>query len=365
MNRRSRNFLRNLSFNLTFCVLAGVLFVIFRFFGTFDFENPGTPISSLHLMHAFLEGFAVGILNGFSITVIDLLVDTERFKRRSFRYTIIFKSLAYCFSIAISVVLIFGLNDLLMGKQEIPVKIDSDTGNRITRMYIIAVFTYIICMNVLLNLFKEADKKFGPGVMLKLFSGRYYHPVIEERIFMFLDLKSSTSIAERLGHIKYSRLVQDCFYDVTDIVEKYHAEIYQYVGDEIVLTWETEKGIENENCIWFFFEFQKKLAKNSERYTEYYNVVPEFKAGINCGSVTVCEIGEIKKDIAYHGDVLNTASRIQGLCNTYNKEVLISEMLNKKVPKEKFFKRELIGEILLRGKEAPVGVYSLEIPKSN
>jgi adenylate cyclase len=342
-------------------VIAGILFVVFRFFGTFDFENHGMPISSLHLMHSFIEGIAVGILNGFAISIIDLLVDTDNFKRRSFRYTIIFKSAAYCFSIVISVVLIFGLNDLLMGRQEIPVKVDPETGNQMTRMYVIAVSAYIICLNILINLLKEADKKFGPGIMLKLFSGRYYHPVIEERIFMFLDLKASTSIAEKLGHIKYSSLIQDCFYDITDIVEKYQAEIYQYVGDEIVLTWDVEKGMKNENCFRFYFEFKQKLERRKEYYKNTYGVSPEFKAGLNCGTVTVCEIGEIKKDIAYHGDVLNTASRIQGLCNSYGKPVLISEMLNKKMPKEKTFKRELIGEILLKGKETPVGVYSLEL----
>ena len=58
--------------------------------------------------------------------------------------------------------------------------------------------------------------------------------------------------------------------------------------------------------------------------------------------------------------MLNTASRIQGLCNLYDKEVLISESLNKAMPKERSFKRELIGEISLKGKETVVGVYSLE-----
>ena len=360
MTRRTRNYLRNLVFNLIFCISAGLLFVVFRFFGSFDFENHGMPISSLHLMHAFQEGLAVGILNGFAISLIDLFVDTDSFKRRSFRYTIIFKSLAYSISIAVSVVLIFGLNDILMGRQETTVNPNPEIGNYMTRMYIIAVSAYIILLNILINLLKEADKKYGPGIMLKLFSGKYYQPVIEDRIFMFLDLKASTTIAEKLGHIKYSRLIQDCFYDVTDIVEKYKAEIYQYVGDEIVLSWETSKGIENENCFRFYFDFSKKLESKSEYYIRTYNIVPEFKAGLNCGTVTVCEIGEIKKEIAYHGDVLNTASRIQGLCNLYDKEVLISESLNKAMPKERSFKRELIGEISLKGKETVVGVYSLE-----
>jgi adenylate cyclase len=35
----------------------------------------------------------------------------------------------------------------------------------------------------------------------------------------------------------------------------------------------------------------------------------------------------IKKEIAYHSDVLNTAARIQGQCNPMGKTLLISERL--------------------------------------
>ncbi len=355
-----KSFLKNLVYNLVFCFLAGVLFVVFRFFGTFDYENPSVAITAEHLFHAFIEGAVVGMLNGLSISVIDLLVDTEGFKRNSFRYTIIFKSIAYSFSIAVSVVIIFALNDILMSGKQRTVEVDIETGNQLTRMYVVSVFVYIICINILINLLKEARKKFGPGIMLKLFSGKYYHPKIEDRIFMFLDLKASTTIAEKLGHIKYSSLIQDCFYDITEIVDKCRAEIYQYVGDEIVLSWVTETGLENNNCFRMYFEFRKKLYDKKEYYLKKYSLLPEFKAGMNCGTVTVCEIGEIKKDIAYHGDVHNTASRIQGLCNVYDKEVLISDSLNRVMPKDKMYRQELIGELSLKGKETTVGVYSLE-----
>lgn len=360
MNRKMKSILKNLIYNLFFCFFAGTLFVVFRFFGTFDYENPAIAITTEHLLHSFIEGAVVGLLNGLTITVIDIFVDTKRFKRNSFRYTIIFKSIAYCLSIALSIVIIFALNDILMSGKERGVKIDVETGNQLTRMYVISVFVYIMCINILLNLLKEAQKKFGPGIMLKLFSGKYYQPKIEDRIFMFLDLKASTAIAEKLGRVKYSSMIQDCIYDITEIVETNRAEIYQYVGDEIVLSWELEAGIENNNCFRLYFDYRNKLSDNSEYYLKKYSLLPEFKAGMNCGSVTVCEIGEIKKDIAYHGDVLNTASRIQGLCNIYNKEVLISESLNRAMPKERSFKRELIGEISLKGKETVVGVYSLE-----
>ena len=69
---------------------------------------------------------------------------------------------------------------------------------------------------------------------------------------MFMDLRGSTAIAEKLGHHKYSEMMQSCFHDLTSIVINYKASIYQYVGDEVVLTWEKERGITNNNCIKAF-----------------------------------------------------------------------------------------------------------------
>ena len=81
---------------------------------------------------------------------------------------------------------------------------------------------------------------------------------------------------------------------------------------------------------------------------------------MNCGTVTVAEVGELKKEIAYHGDVLNTASRIQDKCNEYDKPLLISNNLYKKMPRTGFFNIDLIGEMMLKGKMNPVAIYSVE-----
>lgn len=88
-------------------------------------------------------------------------------------------------------------------------------------------------------------KKFGPGHMFQIIMGRYHKPSTENRIFMFLDLKDSTTIAEKLGHIIYSKLLQQCFFDLNKLIPNSRAEIYQYVGDEAVLTWK----IKNSNPI--------------------------------------------------------------------------------------------------------------------
>ena len=179
---------------------------------------------------------------------------------------------------------------------------------------------------------------------------------------MFLDMKSSTTIAERLGHIKYSQLVQDCFRDI-NVVLPFRAEIYQYVGDEVVLTWEKQRGLVNANCIMAYFAFADKLKEKEEHYNSKYGLVPEFKAGINLGNITIAEVGEVKREIAYHGDTINTAARLQNECNRLALSYWFLKNLLKQLQVEPLIKAVLKGQVQLRGKHESINIYSIE--KSN
>ena len=174
---------------------------------------------------------------------------------------------------------------------------------------------------------------------------------------MFLDLQSSTTLAEKLGHIEYSLLIQDCFNDL-GVVEEEGAQIYQYVGDEAVLTWEVKKHPNRERFIEAFFRFKKEIASREAHYRERYGILPFFKAGAHIGTVTVTEIGKFKREIAYHGDPINTAARIQGKCNELNAEILISDALMTYVSSTSFDTAE-VGTIQLKGKQNQVQLYSL------
>lgn len=175
----------------------------------------------------------------------------------------------------------------------------------------------------MINSFNQVNEKFGPCIFYKLLIGKYHRPKEEEKIFMFIDMKSSTAYAERLGHIKFSELIQGCFFYLTDVVRRFKAQVYKYVGDEVILFCELKEGLENANRIKTFFGFQGAICKKGYYYNQKYNFIPEFKAGMNVGFVTVAEVGEIKKEIENDGDVFSTAARIQSVCNDYNRKLLI------------------------------------------
>ncbi len=176
---------------------------------------------------------------------------------------------------------------------------------------------------------------------------------------MFVDMNSSTTIAEKLGHLAYSNLIKDCFYDLA-VVQHYNAQIYQYVGDEAVLTWERFKMKKVTECIDAFWAFDDELSKKSEYYKDTYGIIPEFKAGMSIGMVTVVEIGDIKKEIAYHGNTLNTASRIEAVCNIYNEKLLISKKMYDEFSKEESsYIYTKIAETQLKGKHGITEIYGI------
>jgi len=174
-----------------------------------------------------------------------------------------------------------------------------------------------------------------------------------------MDLKSSTTYAELLGHRKYSELIQDCFSDLTPAVSACKAKIYQYVGDEAVLSWKYDKGIEHADCVRVFFQFKSILKARSQYYHETYGFVPEFKAGIHGGDIMVAEVGYIKRSIAYHGDAINTAARIQGQCNNFERDILLSGKVVKDVLKNNHAEFIELENIQLKGKKEKVTLFSI------
>jgi adenylate cyclase len=207
--------------------------------------------------------------------------------------------------------------------------------------------------------FLQMENKFGPGKLTQIFFGKYNIPREEERVFMFLDLKSSTTIAENLGGIKYHLFLKELFSDITTPILETGGEIYQYVGDEVVLSWPTE-GSGNLNYIRCFFAIQQLLKSEENKYLQRFGVKPYFKAGAHHGTVIAGEIGVVKRDITYSGDVLNTTARIQSMCNELHSSFLISNDLLDLHPipySDWIIERK--GEIQLKGKSETIELMSI------
>ncbi len=305
-----------------------------------------------------LEGFRVatfiGIVTGIFYAILELIFETPKMKRKSLGMRILIKTVSYSFLVLTLLSIASDYVGYITGQENLISK------ERIIQTGAIwSIATFFLLASVLFSFLRLVNEKFGPGVLLHMIIGKYRKPRVEKKIFMFLDLTSSTSIAEKLGYMKYSSLIQQCFYDLNEIVLQNDGQIYQYVGDEAVISWDYDKGVRENACINCYFEFRRKLESRREFYEGEFGTFPQFKAGLHGGELVVTEVGVVKKEIAYHGDVINTTSRIQKECNTYEAELLISGfLLNDLNPSHQHLING-IGDVLLKGKNKSVQLHAI------
>lgn len=203
----------------------------------------------------------------------------------------------------------------------------------------------------------KINEKYGPGVFWEFLRGKYFRPKKEKRIFLFIDMTDSTTIAEKLGHRKQYNLLNDFFYDISLAILDTKGRIYQYAGDEILVSW--MDSIDNKrNCVECISLAKTYIQARKDDYQKKYDLIPTFKAGIHAGEVTVGEIGSLKRELVYTGDTMNTTARIRSKCGDLNAETLCSQSFVEGIENGKIIFEE-IGELPLKGKSQKVELYKI------
>jgi adenylate cyclase len=333
---------------------AALVFGLIRIWGieTIPAFERVLPFSLTRLLQQIT---VIGFASGIPFGIVDILLQSNRLHKRKYWHIIALKS-------AIQVLIaLFAMIAMARFSLRYFEDIELSVAAFVFSPTSILWVGYSAIVSIIIYFVEVIKQKIGGKVLLNLLLGKYYTPRIETRIFQFLDMKDSTTHAENLGHVRFSSLIQDCFSDLTSAIIKHKVEVYQYVGDEAVLTWHLRDGFENANCIQVYYSFMDTINKKKVYYENRYGFVPFFKAGVHLGDVTVSEVGVIKREIAYHSDVLNTAARIQSRCNEFNAELLVSDDLKTNLEKTGFYNYEHIGGLALKGKNQPVNIYKVTL----
>jgi len=353
MSKLQSNLLKILSYYIV------IIFIwVLAFFFLFSFQVNESSVFSIYkeedLENIFFSGIIAGLIWGSIFKLAKALIKLVQ----NFLFSVIGLLLVNISSAYLLLYAMYRIGNLF-SHQNFPEDL-----SQLLELYnsqtFYAILFYFFIVGSLIDVFNDVDRKLGKGMLLKFLFGKYYTPVEEERIFLFMDLKSSTYYAEKLGHFKYSGLIQDCFKDISEAVNKNQAEIYQFVGDEVVLTWKLKKGIKNHRCLHLYFDFVKQIESRGDYYQKNYGMIPIFKGGIHSGKVMVAQVGELKTEIAYHGDAINAASRIQELCNQFDERFLLSGDLVKKISDiSPSFQFSSVGFQFLKGRQIPIEVFTL------
>lgn len=312
-----------------------------------------------HTLVEFLEAGSIGIVLGLLIGILEEFVFKKAFHKISSLAVTVIRALLYSLLISTILALVLSIEIAF----ENGISYSDATIQYLTSAQFRRDFLFSLAFITIALFLLQIIQLIGRANFFRLFFGLYRQPREVSRIFMFLDLKSSTSIAEKFGNKMYSAFIRDFFYDISDAIILFKGEIYQYAGDEIIVVWPS--GKENSNCIRCFFKMEELIQKKRNDYLTKYGIFPEFKAGIHTGKVIVTTVGKLKKEIVYHGDVLNTTARIEGKCNELDQRLLVSADILPYLKQENEYLVKVKGEIELRGKSKKLPLYGVQLAAEN
>lgn len=227
------------------------------------------------------------------------------------------------------------------------------------RTGLIAVCLSLVAVAVVVMMFQAAGLV-GYRTFMALLLGKYRRPYAERRFFLFVDVVGSTAIAERLGALEAHRFLAAVFSAVAEPIELCRGEIYQYVGDEIVITWVEADGVADARALRCFFAMRAALAMDANRFVQRFGVQPELRAALHLGEVIAGEIGQVRRAIVFHGDVMNTTGRLEQATREVGCFFIASAQALASVGPAPEIRTHDLGTLALRGRVEPIHAFCVE-----
>lgn len=305
-----------------------------------------TSIAAAAGLLGLIRGALAGALIGAAVSALGAFVlQAPNTRRAPFVVTVVVRSLAY---------LVIFLAAIAIAQFLVPNHPPARPVN-ISRDDVLFCFGATFVVSFLF----EVNSLLGQNVLLSFLTGRYHRPRVEQRVFLIMDLKNSTSAAERLGEVDFHRLLNRLMTDLSGPIVLRDGQIHKYVGDELIATWPLARGLKDATCVRACFAALARLAAHGADYEREFGSTAQVRASLHCGPVVVGEMGSVKKEIALLGDTLNTAARLVDACRDSGESVIASaDLLDRLVLPPGVVARSL-GPIRLRGKEQAIGLCAL------
>lgn len=303
-----------------------------------------------------LRGCVSGLLIGTGVGIGEEYVFIGRRRWRSYRAVTLFRVSCYAVLIVGALTLVNGASDWLVARGTlVEASRDYVFGPGAWRDIVFAFAVALVGTSWL-----EVRRLHNPGEIRGYLLGRYRYPVHERRVFLLADLVGSTALAERLGPERYSRFIGDCYRDMSEAILAWRGSVYQYAGDEVIVSWRFDAGVRRAACLRCFADMCRLLDGRRARYEALYGEAPIFRAGLHGGTVVTTWVGLAKTELAFHGDALNAAARLQGISKSMNERCVVSGPLLEEMPLPPRFGSRSLGRPELKGREDTFEVFAID-----
>jgi class 3 adenylate cyclase/HAMP domain-containing protein len=209
---------------------------------------------------------------------------------------------------------------------------------------------------------RQIFQKYVPGEIidevLHADSGKLLVGKKQTATILFSDIRSFTTISERLTAEQLINSLNTYFNVMVGIIIKHRGTIDKFIGDAIMAIYGAPVQHEDDplEAVRTALEMVGSLGDFNRRQVRIGMPVFNIGIGLNTGEVVVGNIGSQQKlDYTCIGDAVNLASRLEGLTKMYGVPVIISQYTRVQAGEE-ISVREL-DSVRVKGKKEPVKIY--------
>lgn len=312
--------------------------------------------------------FINGALTGFLVALVVVILEETIFSRESRKWPFIIllslRTVLYALFVVLIIVSVTGVSSSIRNDESPLTFLESqEFRNYIVYGDFTIAVIYTLALSFGINFISLLSRKLGPGTLRDFVTGKYFYPVEERRIILFMSLADSEKILKDIGPFNFYKYLNDIFFLITDPITNNKGKIYEYVDDLIVVSWsETKANLNNvdSGCINAFFDSKNTVHSKKEYFIEKYGVNPELRGSLHSGPLLRSEVGDIKTEIVFHGDTMNTTARILEKCNIGNYDLLISKQTYDSMILAEKIGIFTVGTMNLKGKENPIELINLK-----
>ncbi len=151
---------------------------------------------------------------------------------------------------------------------------------------------------------------------------------------MFCDIRGFTTLSENMPPEKIVSLLNEYFTGLETCVARHGGVINKYIGDAIMVLFGAPipSATHALDAYRAALDMRSALVQMNKGWAERGLPEIRFGIGIHSGPVLAGNIGAANRmEYTVIGDTVNTASRIEGLCKSCQKDLLISESAARKI----------------------------------
>jgi adenylate cyclase len=178
-----------------------------------------------------------------------------------------------------------------------------------------------------------------------------------ELTVLFSDVRGFTTISEGLEPRELSNLMNEFLTPLTQVIYRHRGTIDKYMGDAIMAFWGAPLLDEQHarHALLAGLEMQATMKALEPKFQARGWPTLSMGVGVNTGRVSVGNMGsQLRVAYTVMGNVVNTASRLEGLTKQYGVGMIVGEETRAACPDVVF--REL-DRVCPKGKSDPLAIY--------